>query len=384
MNRRNIIKTTMALVAGGSVFETFATTSLRPNSLDTSLRIREVTTKVRPDIRKLKARLLANENPYGPSPKARLAMMENVRFGNRYGHGEAGDLISALAKLEGVDEKCILLGPGSSDLLEKTAIVKFRKGGEIVMADPSYMSLVNTAKYFGAEIRPVPLTSGYAHDLKAMRASLGSKTKLVYVCNPNNPTGSITDAGELKSFCREVAEQVPIFVDEAYIEFIENGRASSMVSLIHEGKDVIISRTFSKIHGMAGLRIGYIIAQPQAIEEITALSRPNMGMNVAALKAAIASIADEEFQKMSRDKNQACKEYLYEQLEAMGITYIPSSTSFVMFPLAIDGEQYLKDMFAHGVGVRLFDFDGAPWSRVSLGTMKEMKLFVQTLKSVLA
>jgi histidinol-phosphate aminotransferase len=348
------------------------------------VRIWEKALAARPDVRKLKARLLANENPYGPSPAARLAMMENVQIGNRYGHSESADLISALAEMEGVPEDHILLGPGSSDLLEKTAIVMFQNGGNIVMADPSYMSLVKTAMYFDATMKAVPLTDTYAHDLPKMKSAIDADTKLVYICNPNNPTGSLTDADDLSAFCKSVSEQTPIFVDEAYLEFLEEGRKKSMVGLVAAGKDIIVSRTFSKIHGMAGLRVGYIVALPSTIEKITKLSRPNMGMNVASVKAALASLGDQQFQEMTRMKTKECREYIFQMLTEMGISYIPSYTSFIMFPLATDGEAYLKNMFDHGVGVRLFEIDGAPWSRVSMGTMEEMELFTKTLKTVLA
>ena len=157
-----------------------------------------------------------------------------------------------------------------------------------------------------------------------------------------------------------------------------------MVDLVADGQDVIVSRTFSKIHGMAGLRVGYMVALPSTIEKITKLSRPNMGMNIASVKAALASLGDTEFQEMSRVKTKECREYVYENLTEMGISYIPSYTSFIIFPLATEGQGYLKNMFSHGVGVRLFNIDDAPWSRVSMGTMDEMKLFVKTLKTVLA
>ncbi|MCB0667026.1 MAG: histidinol-phosphate aminotransferase family protein [Saprospiraceae bacterium] len=389
MNRRTLIKSTVTFAAGAltakrSNFQSSPILDrVNPERSD-RLRIWERGLEWRPDISHLKARLLANENPYGPSPKARLAMMEYTRMGNRYGHTQAEELIAKLAKLEGVSENCILLGPGSSDLLEKTATVMFHKGGNVVMADPSYMSLVKTAQYFGAEMKGIPLTEDYAHDLVKMKSAIDDKTRLVYICNPNNPTGSVTSSEKLYQFCETTAEQVPVFVDEAYLEFIENGRKDSMVNLVAKGKNVIVSRTFSKIHGMAGLRVGYIVALPAVIEEIAALSRSNMGMNIASLQAAMASLDDEDFLKMSRHKNAECRQFVAESLTGMGIDYIPSHTNFLMFPLSTDGKLYLQNMFTRGVGVRVFEIDDMPWSRVSIGTMEEMELFVQTLKVVLA
>lgn len=387
MNRRNVLRSSLALAAGGLVTgKASGSVPLFRERREVGInkvRIWEEALAVRPDVRTLKARLLANENPYGPSSMARLAMLENVKMGNRYGHGESADLISLLAEMEGVPEDHILLGPGSSDLLEKTAIVMFHKGGNVVAADPSYMSLIKTALYFEADLKAVPLTDDYAHDLDGMAAAIDGDTKLIYVCNPNNPTGSLTDSSKLRSFCETQSSKAPIFVDEAYLEFLEDSTSHSMVDLVTKGKDVIVSRTFSKIHGMAGLRVGYIVALPKTIKKITSLSRPNMGMNVVSLKAALASVKDKEFQEMSRVKTKECREYIFSTLEGLDIPYIPSYTSFIMFPLQQDGKKYLADMFAHGIGVRLFDIDGAPWSRVSMGTMEEMEMFVDTLKKVI-
>ncbi len=387
MNRRQLLRTSLAAAAGTLVVPQIKAKPLyqydKKVGID-KLRIWEELMAPPLDRSKLKARLLANENPYGPSPKARLAMMENVQYGNRYGHSQSAQLIQAISELEGVPADHILLGPGSSDLLEKTAIVMFQNGGNIVMADPSYMSLVKTAMYFDATMKAVPLTDDHAHDLDTMEASIDDDTKLIYICNPNNPTGSITDAEKLRTFCRTVSEKVPVFIDEAYLEFMEDGRSQSMVGLLSEGKNVIVCRTFSKIHGMAGLRVGYMVALPETIEMVTKLSRPNMGMNRASVMAALASMEDTEFQEMTKVKTKECREYVYENLEQMGISYIPSHTSFIIFPLATEGQGYLKNMFSHGVGVRLFNIDDAPWSRVSMGTMDEMKLFVKTLKTVLA
>ena len=146
------------------------------------------------------ARLNANENPYAPSPKVIQAIAESVSQGNRYGHSDAETLISMIAEKEGVSKECIMLGPGSTDLLEKLAITRFQHGGNIVSADPSYMSVMNTAQAMGGTWKPVPLTSDFSHDLAGMKAAIDADTRLVYVCNPNNPTGSITEERKSNNF----------------------------------------------------------------------------------------------------------------------------------------------------------------------------------------
>lgn len=334
------------------------------------------------DLSKLRARLLANENPYGPSDKAKVAMMEAISIGNRYQHMHARKMKEVLAEKEGVTPEHLILGPGSTDLLEKVAITSLLHGGNVVSADPSYMALIKTALAFKAEWKNVPLTPDYAHDLDAMYEAIDDETKLVYICNPNNPTGSLTDATKLSTFCEKASEKTLVFVDEAYLEFLEDGAKSSMVDLITKGKNIIVTRTFSKIHAMAGLRVGYSIGLPETIEAITSMVRDNMGLNVTALVGAMASLEDTAFQENSRRWTKETREFVFSELKTLGYDPIPSYTSFMIFPLRMEGEPYLEQMFAEGIGVRVFEIDGKPWSRVSMGTMKEMELFIDSFKKV--
>ncbi len=338
-----------------------------------------------PDFDKLSARLLANENPFGPSPMAKLAIMESVGMGNRYGHGDANKLMEILAEKEGVDKEQIILGPGSTDILEKTAIVMFRKGGNVVSADPAYMSLIKTAQAFEAEWRSVKCTKDWAHDLEGMQKAIDADTKLVYICNPNNPTGTLTDAGKLRAFCAEAAEKAPVFVDEAYLEFLPPDQQQSMVQLVQEGKNVIVARTFSKIHGMAGLRLGYGIAQPETLEKIRRMVRTTMGLNVTSLRGGMASLEDKNFLDNSRKWTAESRDYTFEKLTSLGFDPIPSHTSFMLFPLqeGINGEEFLEKMFSQGVGVRFFEIHDKPYCRVSMGTLDEMALFVKGFKKVI-
>jgi histidinol-phosphate aminotransferase len=385
MNRRYWLKSTAALATGLAAGPMLlsAKTGSAVQALRHPWRIYERNLQFPPDMDNLRARLLANENPYGPSDGTRLAIMDAVGLGNRYGHGDAMKLISMLAEKEGVTPDHILLGPGSTDLLEKTAIILLKDGGNVVTADPAYMSIVNTARSFGAKWKAVPLTRDYAHDLAGMKQAIDSKTRLVYVCNPNNPTGTLTPADDLKKFCAEVSEKVPVFVDEAYLEFLDDPAGSTTVGLIREGKDLIVSRTFSKIHGMAGLRMGYIVGQPERLAVMRDMVRTTMGLCITTLRGAMASLEDTAFHERTRKLTADARQYVYDVLEEMGISYIPSHTSFLMFPLQMDGDQYLEAMFAQGVGVRLFMVDGKPWSRVSMGTLPEMEIFAQALKQVI-
>jgi histidinol-phosphate aminotransferase len=330
----------------------------------------------------LMAKLNANENPYGPSPKTLEALKGVAHMGNRYAWRELFELMGKIAEYEGVKSENIIMGPGSSDILEKTAMVFFSEGGNVVSADPSYMSLMNVAEASGGTWKPVPLKD-WSHDLEAMEAAVNKYTKLVYICNPNNPTGTITDSEKLYDFCSRVSEKVPVFVDEAYLDFIEDGMKHSMVSLVNEGKNIIVARTFSKIHGMAGLRVGYAVAQPETIERIHAITRGGMGISYPSIYAAMASMDDKDFLYKSRTMNAEVKKYVFESLIEMGHEPVPSYTSFMIFPIEMDGKPFLKKMSDLGVGVRAFEFMEKNWCRVSMGTMNEMKIFVDALRKVL-
>ncbi|HEV7347837.1 histidinol-phosphate transaminase [Telluribacter sp.] len=386
IDRRNLLKSGL-LTLGGMVAAphlSMGAFSNAPLNLDPENRIfrspmvREyfLDEKIAP---KILAKLNANENPYGPPVSARKAVAASVEGGNRYAWKELTDLMAKIAKKEGVTPDHIMMGPGSSDLLEKVALVLFANGGNVVSADPTYMSLINVAKSTGATWKAIPCKEDWSHDLKAMEAAIDKDTKLVYVCNPNNPVGSVTAGKDLLDFCSRVSEKVPVFVDEAYLELAVGADTESMVSLLTKKKNVIVARTFSKIMGMAGLRVGYIAALPSTLDQIQKITRGGMGIAFTSIAAANASLDDAEFQTSTRKLNHEAKLYLYENLDKMGYKYIPSYTNFVIFPVGIPGKDLLTKMSAKGVGIRAFEIQGKPWCRVSIGTMDEMKLFVSAL-----
>ncbi|MFT7281687.1 MAG: histidinol-phosphate aminotransferase [Cyclobacteriaceae bacterium] len=338
-----------------------------------------------PEVEKtLLAKLNANENPHGPSPMAVKAHEKGSIKGNRYAWRELFDLIDKIATKEGVAAENVMMGPGSSDLLEKFGMVLHMQGGNIVSADPAYMSMIRVAESVGASWKGVKLSDDWSHDLVAMEEAVDEDTKLVYICNPNNPTGSLTDASQLKEFCKRVSKKVPVFVDEAYLEFLPEKEQMSMVSLVSEGYNVIIARTFSKIHGMAGLRVGYAVALKETLEGIQKITRGGMGISYPSIMAALAAMDDVDFQTESRDRNTEAREYVTSHLTKRGYDYVPSVTSFVLFPIEMEGEPFLKKMLDQGVGVRSFKIYDKNWCRVSMGTMDEMKIFVNALDTVLS
>lgn len=332
-----------------------------------------------PDLENMKARLLANENPWGPSKKAIAAIAAAASKGNRYVYSSAMKMVELLAEKEGVPVDHILIAPGSTDVLEKVAFSLCRSGGNVISADPSYMSLVNTATTIGATWKNIKLRSDYAHDLSGMADAIDADTRLVYICNPNNPTGTLTPAADTRAFIKKIASKVPIFVDEAYLELLEEPDSESVVDSIKKGYDVIISRTFSKIHGMAGLRIGYMIARPDRVKMMQSLVRTEMGISVTSLEGAMASLKDVEFQEYTRTNNKKNRDYVFAELQKAGMNPIPSHTSFVLFPIAMPTQDMMTKMMEKGVGIRGYEIHGKPYARVSIGTMDELKLFVKTL-----
>jgi histidinol-phosphate aminotransferase len=332
----------------------------------------------------LKAILRANENPYGPPPKSAEAFQKAVFSGNRYAWKTLMSLIDKIAEKENVKPEQVLMGPGSSDLLEKTAMVLFQHGGNVVSADPSYMSLMVVAKAVGGAWKSYKLLEDYQHDLDAMEAGIDADTKLVYICNPNNPTGSVTDAKKLYDFCSRVSEKTTVFVDEAYIELSENGLKDSMASLVAEGKDVMVARTFSKIHGMAGLRIGYVIGKEETLNKISEITRGGMGITGPSIMAATTSMDGEAFLANCKARITEARNYTMEYLEAKNYNYLPSQTNFVIFEIPMEGKLFLEKIYAKKVAVRAFKFWDKNWCRVSMGTMEEMKLFTQAIDEIFA
>lgn len=390
INRRNLLKSSLMTIGGMALaphisMGAFAGSSFTLDSLNRlyySPLLREHFLDERPNVTAMMARLNANENPYGPPESTKKAVADSVSGGNRYSWKELATLVDKIAKKEGVTPDHIMMGPGSSDILEKVALVLFMKGGNVISADPTYMSLIRVAEATGATWKAIPCKPDWSHDLDAMEKAIDKDTKMVYICNPNNPVGSITAGKDLLDFCSRVSEKVPVFIDEAYLELAEGNGTESMVSLLSKNKNVIIARTFSKIMGMAGLRVGYAVATPAFLDKIQKITRGGMGISHTSVLGAIASMEDTEFQANTKKLNSECKKYVYENLTKLNYKYIPSYTNFIIFPIAMNGKDFLTKMTSKGIMVRAFDIQNKPWCRVSMGTMDEMKMFVKALGEV--
>ncbi len=392
LNRRQLLKSGFLAAGAFSVIPAYSwmDTSGERLPLDSRGRIihspflREYTLPLNNHLKNPPIRLHSNENPYGPSPRAVEALREAATRGNRYAWALEDELKAKLARKEGVPEDHIMITPGSTQILQDTAIFFFKDGGNIVTADPTFMTIMRVAQSVGADWKAIPLNTQWSHDLPAMEAAVDAKTRLMYVCNPNNPTGSMTPVDPLMEFCDRMSEKVPVFVDEAYYEFLPPGSQPSAVELIRKGKNVIVARTFSKIHGMAGLRIGYAIGRPATLDRIRKYVVQGMGVSVTSMEAANASLEDLEFQELSRTKNKSCRDYTLSSLRKRGFEPVESYTSFILFPIPMQGDAYLEKMNQLGVGVRSLSLNNQDYCRVSIGTREEMEQFIEAVDSVLS
>lgn len=376
INRRNWLKSG-ALMAAGLTFGAPKWNTLTAKSAAKKRLIA--------DLPIIKARLSANENPFGPSEKARKALIEAIPDSYMYPREYTQQFKSMIAKEEAVSEDHIMLGAGSSELLMAAALhysIKGGAGSTMISADPTYTSLLRAASQYGSGWEKVPLTKDYAHDLDAMEKKVTDKTSLMYICNPNNPTGTIVQPEKLKSFCEVVSKRKPVFVDEAYIDYVDNPKMQSMTDCVRKGQNVIVARTFSKVHGFAGLRIGYIVALPETVKELGKYYTGGMNVAATSVRAAIASYLDTDHLKYAVTKNAESKAFLYKILKEQGYEYIPSHTNFVLFPLKMSGDRFREEMLKRSIGLRNWEFDNKQWCRVSLGTMDQMQLFAQAFKEL--
>ena len=331
--------------------------------------------------RKTLVRLSANENPYGPSSSAMAAMRDAMRLANRYPDDEFDELIETVAKINGLSPNHVSLGDGSGEILKITAAAFAGPTRKVVMADPTFEALGNYARAAGAEVAKVPLTSNYEHDLEKMAAVPGAG--VIYICNPNNPTASITSKDKVRAFLQSVPQGTMVLVDEAYFHYADSPDYESVMPLVQMKPNLIVARTFSKIYGMAGLRCGYGIAQPDVIEKMNR-QKPWDSVNVIALTGARASLLDTAHVTEGRKRNAETRNSVVNALTQLGYEVVPSQANFFMVNIRRPVRPVIDGIRAQGVHVgRLFP--ALPqYLRVPIGTPQEMQSFVSAFKTVMA
>jgi histidinol-phosphate aminotransferase len=325
--------------------------------------------------------LNSNENPYGPSAKALEAMIRSQRWASRYsGHLEQ-QLIDTIAQYHGVDPACVLLGCGSGEILRIVDMAFLAPGKNLVVAEPTFEAVLVYAGVTKAEAVKVPLTADFRHDLPRMAAACNAQTGLVYICNPNNPTGTIVTGEEFSAFVAQAPQSAAIVVDEAYYHFVEDPHCASALNWLHKQPNVIIVRTFSKVYGMAGMRLGYAVGSKEMIAKMREHALGN-NANAAVLEAALATLADEDLVSRQRKLNNDTRRQLCDELEKEGRRYIPSHGNFVMIEMA-DEVQPVIDAFRQRkilVGRQFPSMKN--WLRVSIGKPEEMKAFLSGLRAI--
>jgi histidinol-phosphate aminotransferase len=377
LNRRDWLKSTFALTAGLTMTSSLASQLMAsPVSKAEELFIQS-NNKI-----PLLAKLNFNENPYGPSEKAKQAIIQSLSQSNRYAVQELDELKALLAKKEGVTPDYIHIGAGSGDILCQTGVAFGLEGGSVMSAFPTFSLLMNFAEIFKATWHKVNLNDRLEHDYEAMASAIKSDTRLIFICNPNNPSGTLVDPQKVKAFCEAISKKVPVYADEAYLEFLEPAQQISMVELVRKDMNVIVSRTFSKIHGLAGLRVGYIIAKPELINRISSYQH-DIPVSAGSIAAAKACLGDEDFMKLTRTKNLEARTVLTNYLDQRRISYAKTYTNFVFFPAPKAGNVILTKMEEKGYLMRIWDYQEREWCRVSIGTLDEMKGFVKAFDEVI-
>ena len=326
-------------------------------------------------------RLNFNENPYGPSPKARAALADCGPISNRYPDQADLDVITALAQKFNVKSENIILGCGSTEILRAADDAFLDASRNVVAAAPTFEAVLDYARVLNSNAVQIPLTPDHRHDLPKMAAACTSKTGVAYICNPNNPTGTIVTRDEFAAFVQAVPPTTLIVVDEAYFDFADEPRYASAVEFIPAHPNLIVARTFSKIHGMAGMRLGYAIGAKEPIARLAAQLLQDNG-NAAILQAALASLADNDHIAGCRAKLNASRQWLCAELTKDSRPFIPSQANFVMLDMGTDVKPIIEQLRAHNVIVGR-QFPSMPnFLRVTIGTQPETASFLAVLREI--
>ncbi len=328
-------------------------------------------------------KLASNENPLGPSPMAFQAITDALQKSDgqdnfhRYPDGSGYYLKKALSEKLSVDEDEIILGNGSNELIDIAVRTFLRPGEEAVMAHPSFVVYPMSVQGLGAIPVQIPLNN-YTHNLNAMSEAITRKTKMVFIANPNNPTGTINKKDEFDHLMTLLPDGVLIVMDEAYYEYVTDPEYADSMKHFRKGRDILILRTFSKIYGLAGLRIGYGVAKKGLVAEMNKI-RPPFNTSTIAQKAAFSALHDEAHIENSKQINERGKEYLYQELTSLGFQYVPTQANFIYMILKRDSNNLYNALLRKGIIVRPM---GPHAIRVTIGLPEENKRFIEALREI--
>ena len=324
-------------------------------------------------------KLASNENPLGCSPKVKEAISNTFKDLSIYPDGNATKLKEKLAEFLGVKADEILPTNGLDEMIDLVAKTYVNKGDEVIMADVTFPRYIQTTEMMGGTPVIVPLKD-FTFDLDGILSKITDKTKMIWICNPNNPTATIVTEDEIVKFFNKVPEDVLILYDEAYREYATSeDYPHDSIKFLKDYPNLLVMRTFSKVYGLAGIRVGYTVGDKGIIENRNKVRGP-FNVNILALEAAVAALKDTDFVKQSYDLNLEGKNYLFEEFDKMDFFYTPSETNNIFVNVGMNGQEVFVEMQKKGVIIRPMAGD---FIRVSIGTMEENKIFIETLKEVL-
>lgn len=323
-------------------------------------------------------KLASNENPLGPSPKALEAMEEAVKRAHFYPDGGGYYLREAIAKKMGLERSNVILGCGSNEVIEFIGKAFLNPGDDIIASRHAFVVYKLMATLFGARTIEVA-DPNFAHDLDAMADAITPRTKEIFIANPNNPTGTLLSQAEIDRFMQRVPAQVVVVFDEAYYEFLPE--PPDTLKFVREGRNVVVLRTFSKIQGLAGLRIGYGLAPAELIDVLQKTRQP-FNANGIAQAGALAGLLDELHQQRTRELTWAGRDYLQSEFTDMGLEFVPSQANFVLVRVG-NGKRVFNELMKRGIIIRDMNPYGLPeWIRVSIGTREQNERFISELKKL--
>jgi len=325
--------------------------------------------------------LSGNENSYGPSPAARDALIDASSRAFRYEYSAQLQFVEKIARKEGVPADHIVLGSGSSEVLCASGLAFCGNDKDAVAADLGFGMVAGYAGRVGGDIHWVPLDAKMRHDLDAMAQRIDSSTGMVYICNPNNPTGTIVDSDRLRDFCASLPSDVITVVDEAYLEFTDNFEELTMLDRVRAGDNVVVTRTFSKIHGLAGARLGYAIARPDLAARLTD-SKMCKFQGPFAVSAGNASLDDVEHLVFCRDRAREGRALVHGLCDELGLEYSDAVANFSFINPKMSNAEFKARMLANGIEAARPFPPKADWARVTIGTTEEMKIFAEALPKV--
>lgn len=324
-------------------------------------------------------KLASNENPLGPSPKALEAMRATLERSHFYPDGGGYYLREAIGERCGLKRENVILGCGSNEVIEFIGHAFLKPGDEIITASHAFVVYKLMATLFGASTVEVA-DPGFKHDLDAMAAAITPATREVFVANPNNPTGTLVSQEEIDRFMDKVPNHVVVVFDEAYYEFLHN--PPDTLKYVRQGRNVVVLRTFSKIQGLANLRIGYGLANPELISVLQKTRQP-FNANGIAQAGALAGLLDDEHQLKTRQITDQGRDYLQDSFGKLGLEYVPSHANFVLVKVG-DGKALFSTLMKQGIIVRdMTSYKLPEWIRVSVGTMEQNQRFIEALTAII-